>query len=93
MMSKGTAIAALMLICAGCAPVLDVRSEARQLDRGFYSGETYQLRTVTVQRADGPEEITSVVYRGNSRVCLPDSPNDCESKAYWLIDEIKSGFP
>jgi hypothetical protein len=89
-MQKYRVLVTVMVALAGCGEVTDVRTETRQLEKGF-GGHTYQLRTITVQRADGPEEITSVVYRGRSRLCLPDSPNDCESKAYWLIDEVRSG--
>ncbi|WP_299916732.1 hypothetical protein [uncultured Roseobacter sp.] len=43
-------------------------------------GDDYELRTRTIERANGSFDITSVRVNGYYITCLPDSPNDCESK-------------
>jgi hypothetical protein len=69
-----------------CGTVQNESNQTAVLQSGFNAGERYTLRTRTYSGPNGSFEQTSVVYRGISRTCLPDSPGDCEKKARALID-------
>lgn len=76
-----------LLTLAACATVEDQTGEVKVLPDGFYAGTRYIQRTQVISGPQGPYERTSVVFRSVSRVCNPDSPNDCEKAARALIDE------
>ena len=79
----GTAFLAL----AACAEVQSETGEVKVLPDGFYAGTQYIQRTQVFDRGNGPVERTSVVFRGISRTCIKDSPQDCEKAARALIEE------
>ena len=80
----GIALATL----AACATVEGETRTTAVVQDGFYKGEVYQVRTQTLNGAQGEFERSSVVYRGFSRVCRANSPGDCEKAAVSLIEEI-----
>ena len=73
---------------AACSTVVDEKTTTAVLRDGFYAGTQYQIRTRTMQGANGTYTQTSVVYNGVTAVCIPDSPGDCENAARNLIDGI-----
>ena len=83
---------AVLIALTACATVIDENNEVREIPDGFYSGYKYLLRTQTVSGSQGPYERTSVVYKGFSRVCIRDSPKDCEKAARALIEECDDSF-
>ncbi len=90
---KAKLIAPVIALALGaCATVIDEQRQTRVLERGFYSGERYELRTRTMQGPNGTFVQTSVVYRGLSRTCIIDSPRDCELAAQRLIESYDDLF-
>lgn len=83
---------AVLIALTACATVVDENSEVREIPDGFYAGYKYLLRTQTVSGSQGPYERTSVVYKGFSRVCIKNSPKDCEKAARALIEECDESF-
>lgn len=84
-------IAAAVMLTA-CATVTNETRTPQVLQTGFYAGERYELRQRTIEGRNGPYQQTSVVYRGYTRICLIDSPRDCELAALNLIDEVNETF-
>ncbi len=83
---KFIAPAGLMLLTA-CATVATETRTPATLQDGFFAGQRYEIRTRLIEAPEGNYEQTSVVYRGISRTCIPDSPRDCERAARGLIEE------
>ena len=81
-----------LIVLGACATIENETSEVKVLPDGFYAGTQYFLRTQTVSGAEGQFERTSVVYKGRSRLCIKDSPMDCEKAARALIDECNESF-
>lgn len=57
-----------------CATVAEEQLSAIVVD-----GESYTLRTRTIQGPNGPFETTSARVRGGHFLCKIDSPGDCEA--------------
>lgn len=74
------------LTLGACATISNETHTPAYLDGGFYDGERYDIRKRLVEGPRGTYEQTSVVYKGLSRQCIFDSPNDCEAAARQLID-------
>ena len=83
---KAIAPAALLALSA-CATVATETRTPATLEDGFFAGERYEVRTRLIEGPSGDYEQTSVVYRGLSRTCIPDSGDDCERAARALIEE------
>lgn len=79
--------AALTVLLSGCATVIDDTRVPMIVQSGAYKGEEYDLRTLTLQGRNGPYVQTQVVYRGITRVCLIDSPTDCDKIANQVISD------
>lgn len=82
----------MLIILGACATIEDEQSEVRELPDGYYVGTQYLLRTQTISGSQGQFERTTVLYKGRSRVCIKDSPKDCEKAARALIDECNAAF-
>lgn len=91
-MSIRLTIGAVLIALSACATIENEQTEVKELPDGFYAGTQYLLRTQTVNGSQGQFERTSVVYKGRSRVCIKDSPRDCELAARALIDACESSF-
>lgn len=76
-----------LVVLTACASVATETRTPATLEDGFFAGERYEVRTRLIEGPQGDYEQTSVVYRGLSRTCIPDSPNDCERAARGLIEE------
>ncbi|MCV3272591.1 hypothetical protein [Roseobacter sinensis] len=76
-----------LLALTACASVATETRTPATLQDGFFAGERYEIRTRLIEGPEGNYEQTSVVYRGLSRTCIPDSPQDCERAARGLIEE------
>jgi hypothetical protein len=85
-------VAAATLSISACATIENESSTTAVLSSGFNAGERYQIRTRTMSGPNGSFQQTSVVYKGISRVCIPDSPGDCEKAARLLIDNYDDAF-
>lgn len=79
------------ILLGACATVVDETRTNAVIEKGFNTGERYQIRTRTLEGANGTYEQTSVIYRSVSRVCIKDSPGDCEKTAEFLIDDYFNG--
>ena len=88
MSMKFVMTATAVLALTGCATVQNETRTPAVISGGFYDGERYEIRKQLIDGPQGTYEKTSVVYRGFSRSCIPDSPNDCESKAERLIESV-----
>lgn len=86
MIYKFSALAAVLALSA-CASAGNETRTAAVLEDGFNAGERYEIRNRLLEGPDGTFTQTSVVYKGLSRPCILDSPNDCESAARQLIEE------
>lgn len=91
-MSIRLIVCAALISLSACATVIDETSEVRELPDGFFAGYKYFVRTQTLSGAQGEYERTSVVYRSVSRVCIKDSPKDCEKAARLLIEECDASL-
>ena len=91
-MSIRLQLSAALLVLSACAAIETENREVREIPDGFYAGYKYFLRTQTVSGSQGQYERTSVVYKGFSRTCIKDSPEDCEKAARLLIDECEESF-
>lgn len=80
---------AALIVLSGCAtaPVENEVREVREIPDGFYAGTKYIVRTQTLSGPQGTYDRTSVVFRGVSRTCIIDSPQDCEKAARALIED------
>lgn len=78
----------VLLALSACSNVVNEQSTTAFLTAGINAGEEYQIRTRTFQGSSGTFDQTTVVYRGISKVCILDSPGDCEAAARNLIDGI-----
>ena len=74
------------LLLAACATVVDEKRSVAVVEDGFYGGYQYEIRQRLIEGPNGTYEQTSVVYKGFSRTCILNSPNDCESAAENLIE-------
>jgi len=81
-----------LIILAACATIEGETREVRELSEGYYAGTQYVLRTQLVSGSQGQYERTSVWYNGRSRVCIKDSPKDCELAARVVIEECNEIF-
>lgn len=92
-MSAKYLLVAGAVFLSACASVTTENRTAAEVQVGFYEGEQYEVRTRQFQGATGPFEQTSVVYRGFTKTCIPDSPDDCERAARLLIEQVDEQFP
>ena len=83
---------ALVLLLSGCATVSNEKRIPAVLKSGFHAGKKYEIRQRLIDGPNGTYEQTSVVYKGQTRTCIFDSPNDCEYKAQRLIEEYEDRF-
>ena len=83
---------AAALLLSGCATVSNETRTPAVLKSGFYAGERYEIRRRLIDGPSGTFEQTSVVYKGQARTCIFDSPNDCEYAAERLIEEYDDMF-
>lgn len=91
------AAAALVALsaCAAGGPGGQIQKETREVREipdGFHAGIKYVVRTQTIAGPNGTYDRTSVVFRGISRTCILDSPQDCEKTARWLIEDCDEAF-
>ncbi|MGD9294841.1 MAG: hypothetical protein PVI41_08165 [Roseobacter sp.] len=93
MKTKALPILALLLLSAcATATIVDEQVTEAFVEDGYYGGERYFVRTRTLEGVNGTYEETSVVYRGYTQLCIPTSPNDCESKAERLIEACDDAY-
>ena len=85
-------IVAVALTLGACTTITNETSTTAVLEEGFNAGQRYEIRQRTLQGKDGSYMQTSVVYRGFAKTCIIDSPNDCESAARALIDQIEDSI-
>lgn len=78
---------AALIAVAACAEVQETTGEVREIPDGFFAGYKYVVRTQTLTGPQGPYERTVVQFRGFTRPCILDSPDDCEKAARALIEE------
>lgn len=67
-------VTALSLVVTGCATI-----ESESIGEVVVNGRSYELRTRTLNGPNGTYESSHVVVRGNTEVCRPQSPGDCEA--------------
>lgn len=75
MLRKLTVIVAMVSVAA-CSTVIDERRSSIVVD-----GKTFPLVTQTIQSGDRTYEVTYVIAKNERRLCIPDSPGDCEGAA------------
>ena len=80
------------LLLGACATVSNETRTQAVLETGLNAGERYEIRTRLLEGPNGSFEQTSVVYRGYSKTCRIDSPNDCKLAARQLIEEYDELF-
>lgn len=85
-------LTASAVLLAACSTVTDETRSSAVLERGFFAGQQYEVRQRLIEGPSGNYEQTSVVYRGLSRTCNPDSPRDCELKAQKLIEDYEESI-
>lgn len=73
-MKQITFLFATSLWLGACASVTNETKSTIALD-----GRTYELRTRTMQGANGSYNTSSVLAHGTWRLCLPESPGSCEA--------------
>ncbi|WP_187432235.1 hypothetical protein ROLI_031650 [Roseobacter fucihabitans] len=83
---------AITALLAACATVTDETRRTAVLEKGFNAGQVYEIRERTVEGQAGTYTQTSVIYRGYARTCIIDSPQDCETKAQSLIDQVEESI-
>jgi len=91
-MSIRLMVGAVLVALSACTTIENETGEVREIPDGFYAGYQYLVRTQTVSGSQGSYERTSVVYKGLSRTCIKDSPEDCEKTARALIEECDDSF-
>lgn len=69
-----------------CTTISEEQVETRTINSGFYAGTEYQVRTRTMQGSRGAYTQTSVALNGLTKVCILDSPGDCDRAARNLAD-------
>lgn len=74
------------LVLSACTTISNETRTEAFIDRGLYEGERYEIRQRLVEGPTGTFEQTSVVYKGFSRTCILDSPNDCSTTAEALVE-------
>lgn len=80
------------VVLTACSTVTDESRSSAFLEQGYYEGQRYEIRQRFIEGPAGSYEQTSVVYRGQARTCILDSPGDCELKAQKLIEEYEESF-
>lgn len=91
-MIRHRVLMAIALLVSACTTVSNETRTVAFVEGGFYDGERYEIRQRLVDGPTGTFEQTSVVYRGLSRPCILDSPNDCSSAAEALIEAYDETF-